>query len=120
MPTNIQRLYEINAQIKNLEHEKSSLETKIQNERTPYDKYLDTYAGKRLLSEHSLTEKGIWRIFGEDPNCEMGGSHHQPDLGLYEGRLIRVIKHAVELPGFWQWGGGGRIEVATLPVITKL
>ena len=35
---------------------------------------------KRLLEKYSPNEKGIWHIQGEDPNCDLGGSHHQPTL----------------------------------------
>jgi hypothetical protein len=68
-----------------------------------------SYSGVELLKKHSLSEYGIWRVRGEDPNCDWGGSHHQPDLGSYEGKLQDVIRVAVELPGFWQWGAGGDI-----------
>jgi hypothetical protein len=30
---------------------------------------------KRLLEKHSVEEKGIWQIYGEDPNCDLGGPH---------------------------------------------
>jgi len=69
-----------------------------------------SWSGKRLLEKHSLDEEGIWQIFGEDPNCDFGGSHHQPDLGIVQGKLLDVIAHAVELPQFWQWGAGGDIK----------
>lgn len=68
-----------------------------------------TYSGKKLLEKHSLSEYGIWKVEGEDPNCDFGGSHHNPYLGTYEGKLEDVITVAVELPGFWNWGGGGNI-----------
>lgn len=69
-----------------------------------------SYSGARLLEKHSLDEVGIWQIFGEDPNCDMHGPHHQPDLGIVEGKLEDVIRHAVALPKFWQWGAGGDIK----------
>ena len=68
-----------------------------------------SYSGRELLSKHSLTETGQWQIRGEDPNCDFGGAHHQPDLGIVEGTLKDVIEYAVELKGFWQWGAGGTI-----------
>jgi hypothetical protein len=40
----------------------------------------------------------------------MGGHHHQPYLGTYEGRLSEVIAVAVTLPDFYTWGGGGDIR----------
>lgn len=74
-----------------------------------YKEFFHTYSGKKLLQEHNLSEEGTWEVRGEDPNCDLGGSHHEPFLGIYSGRLEDVIRMAVELPGFWQWGGGGRI-----------
>lgn len=72
--------------------------------------FFNTHSCKHLLQKHSLTETGLWKILGEDPNCDMGGSHHQPDLGIVEGKLADVIAYAVTLPNFWQWGAGGNIK----------
>jgi len=69
--------------------------------------YLDTYSGRELLKKHSLEEYGIWTVRGEDSNCDLGGPHYMPELGIFEGTLYHVIKTGVELPGFWQWGSGG-------------
>lgn len=75
-----------------------------------YSKFMQTYSGQRLLEKHSLEEEGLWTIYGEDPNCDLGGPHVQPNLGTMEGALVDVIHAAVNLPSFWQWGGGGSIE----------
>lgn len=72
--------------------------------------FLTRYSGQKLLKEHSLEEEGLWQVFGEDPNCDFGGSHHQPNLGFFSGRLTDVIDAAVELSGFWAWGAGGDIR----------
>lgn len=53
-------------------------------------------------------ELGVFE--GEDPNCDFGGSHYQPELGTVEGRLEDVIRYAVKLPNFYTWGAGGDIE----------
>lgn len=74
-----------------------------------YDKYLQTWYGRALLKKHSLDEEGVWAIRGEDPNCDMGGPHVMPELGLLSGRLEDVIREAVKMKGFWQWGSGGDI-----------
>ncbi len=75
-----------------------------------YDQFLKVcYSGRTLLENHTLDEYGIWQVYGEDPNCDFGGHHHQPELGVYEGILRDVVALAVELPGFWQWGSGGDI-----------
>lgn len=68
--------------------------------------YLKTYSGKSL-TKAQLEKVGKWQVLGEDPNCDFGGHHHQPSLGFYDGKLEDVIALAVNLPGFWQWGGGG-------------
>jgi len=75
-----------------------------------------TYSGRELQKEHDLEETGLWKILGEDPNCDWGGSHHQPDLGIVEGKLRDVISYAVELPNFWTWGGGGSIRKISTPL----
>jgi hypothetical protein len=81
------------------------------------EKYLNsTYSGANLLKEHSLHEEGLWQIFGEDPNCDFGGSHHSPELGIVEGKLEDVIAYAVNLPGFWNWGGGGHFKKIPTPI----
>lgn len=72
-----------------------------------YKKYLETYSGKSLLKKHSLDEDGVWKIRGEDPNCDMGGPHIMPELGIVNGKLRDVVMYGVNLPGFWNWGAGG-------------
>lgn len=69
-----------------------------------------SYRGQRLREKHSLSEEGTWRIRGEDPNCDMGGHHYQPELGTVEGKLLDVVEHAVNLEGFYTWGSGGDIS----------
>ncbi len=73
-------------------------------------RYLSTWQGNRLLKKHNLDAEGVWRVRGEDPNPDMGGHHHQPEIGVFEGRLRDVIAYAVHQPDFWTWGGGGSIE----------
>lgn len=81
-----------------------------QRSEAQYEQWTRTsYSGKKLLVKHSLNEVGTWRIRGEDPNCDFGGAHYQPELGTVEGRLEDVIRYAVKLPGFYTWGGGGDI-----------
>lgn len=75
-----------------------------------YEQWIRTsYGARRLLEKHGLNEFGVWRIRGEDPNCDFGGSHYQPELGVVEGNLKDVIKYAVKLHGFYTWGSGGDI-----------
>lgn len=88
-------------------------------EKNLFASYLKTYSGRELLKKHSLSEEGVWHVFGEDPNCDLGGHHHEPDLGYIEGRLEYVIHAAVKMSGFWQWGSGGRIVKHEAPVVRK-
>jgi hypothetical protein len=84
-----------------------------------YMRYTQTYSGRELLKKHSLTDTGLWRIRGEDPNCDFGGYHHSPDLGTVEGTLLDVIEYAIELKNFWTWGGGGDIELVKVQKIDE-
>ena len=77
-------------------------------------KYLDRYSGTDLLKKHKLSDRGTWHVQGEDPNCDFGGSHSNPSLGFYEGKLSDVLELAVDLPGFFTWGGGGVISPITV------
>ncbi len=84
-----------------------------------YDRYLGTtYSGKALLKKHSLDEEGVWQIYGEDPNCDMGGSHHEPLLDTVSGTLRDAVAYGVTLRSFWQWGGGGRFERVEVRKVT--
>lgn len=83
--------------------------TKAEHERA-FKKYTEQlYGGRELLKRHSLYDYGHWQIKGEDKNCDFGGPHHEPDLGIFQGTLEECIRHAIDMPGFWTWGGGGRI-----------
>lgn len=64
---------------------------------------------RRLFEQHSPSATGTWRILGEDPNCDFGGHHHEPELETVTGTYRNVVEYALTLPGFFQWGGGGRI-----------
>ena len=83
-----------------------------------FDRYMQTYAGKHI--GYPLSEVSVWLVRGEDSNCDMGGTHYQPKLGYFEGKLEDVIRYAVELPNFWQWGGGGDFEKAIPPNVIKI
>jgi len=74
------------------------------------EKWLNDYNGTQLLKTHKLTDYGVWQVYGEDPNCDLGGSHSQPFLGAYEGTLGKVLEIAVTLPDWEQWGSGGSIR----------
>ena len=73
-------------------------------------------------NDASITEDtdGVWTIFGEDPNCDMGGSHHEPNLGKVQGTLKKAILHALTKDTFVSWGGGGHLKLSGKEKITKL
>lgn len=88
------------------------------NTQSKYEQFTQTsYSGRQLLQKHSLSEEGIWQVYGEDSNADLHGSHHQPLLGIYQGKLQDVIRHAVLMSGFWQWGAGGDIKKITISTI---
>jgi hypothetical protein len=90
------------------------MSTKVKQ--TNLERFRNTWSYKHLLEKHSLQEVGIWRVRGEDPNCDFGGHHYQPDLGTFEGKLEDIIAYAVDLPSFWQWGAGGDITKISAPM----
>ncbi len=83
-----------------------------------FNKYLQTYSGKRLLEQYSLDTDGIWQVNGEDPNCDPGGAHYKPDMGVCTGKLSDVIREYVEHSNFWSWGGGGTFRLISIKKIT--
>ena len=87
--------------------------------KTKSDNY-QRFAGQRnyndIVGRLSLGTTGVWEIYGEDPNCDMGGSHHTPLLEVVSGRLEDVIEYGVNLPKFWQWGEGGHFKKRDLTV----
>ncbi len=64
---------------------------------------------KEFVIACSSEKKQVWKIEGEDPNCDFGGSHHSPCLGYFKGTFIQVAEYALTLPNFVTWGGGGRL-----------
>lgn len=108
-----QRIKDIDKEIAKLQAEKEKLEAieKLPMVEQKVNDYLErTYSGKKLLENHSLSESGMWQIKGEDPNCDLGGTHYQPDLGVFEGTLKEALKYAVTHPKFYTWGGGGNLS----------
>lgn len=65
---------------------------------------------ERLLRAYAPDEPGVWKILGEDPNCDLGGHHHQPELEIITGTYKNVVDYALKLPQFFTWGGGGNIK----------
>lgn len=69
----------------------------------------------KLLQKYASTEQGRWKIFGEDSNADLGGSHFTPLLEEVTGTYANVVEYALQLDGFYQWGGGGDIERSDPP-----
>jgi hypothetical protein len=107
------RIKQIDNEIAKLQAEKEKLEAidRLPEIERKVKDYLDrTYSGNRLLEKHSLNERGFWKVKGEDPNCDLGGYHHQPDLGIIEGTLKEALEYGVMHKDFYSWGGGGDFE----------
>jgi hypothetical protein len=111
--------FAIDSQINALKSVTANINTAIKQKPSNLDKFLQTTEGKNLIKNHSLTETGVWEVFGEKGMLE-GGSHSMPRLGAFEGELRKVLIHVVELPGFWQWGSGGRVTKYSTPPVTKI
>lgn len=94
--------------------------TKMSNSTSQRDRFLASWSGGRLLRDHSLSDYGEWKVYGEDPNCDMGGHHHTPYLGRFKGTLSEVIDKAVSLSGFFAWGAGGDIKQVTEEAVVSL
>jgi hypothetical protein len=72
--------------------------------------YLKTYSGQKLLQKYKLDHISKWEILGEDPNCDLAGTHINPHLAYVHGTLEKAIGFAVEYEGFYTWGSGGEIK----------
>lgn len=81
-------------------------------------KYKNTYGYRN--NRYPDHQEGIWEVRGEDPNCDFGGSHHQPYLGTFSGKYIDVVNMAVNLGGFWTWGAGGEIKLVTIKKVDSV
>jgi hypothetical protein len=84
----------------------ATIDTKAE---TRFNNWATSTSGKKMLEKYSWTTYGIWNIRGEDPNCDLGGAHYQPDLGTVKGTLGDAVRYAVGLSDFYTWGRGGDI-----------
>lgn len=117
----VDRIKEIDKLILDLKSEKEHLEyiNKLPElEKKVHDYLNNKSGGQMLLSKgYSLSEFGLWQVKGEDPNCDLGGSHINPDLGIFEGTLKDALIYAVSHKGFYQWGAGGYVtKVDTIKI----
>jgi hypothetical protein len=84
--------------------------------------FVNGYSGRKLTTEYGMNTEGLWQIYGEDSNCDFGGSHHMPLIDTVRGKLSDVIEYAVSIDRFWTWGGGGdvrKIEEKAVPNVTQ-
>ena len=84
------------------------------------DKYLS--GGSYKANPIPRDKVGIFRVKGEVTAISeyggYGGSHYQPELGIYRGKFDDVAAYAVELSGFFRGGSGGSIEEIKIKEIT--
>lgn len=61
-----------------------------------------------------LSELGryVWNVYGEDPNPDLHGPHHNAFLGRFVGSAKEAMEYASKMPRFFEWGAGGYIELA--------
>lgn len=117
------RIQKIDEEIKRLQLQKKLIEKdNLAEINLPSEilEFKSKYHGKELLEQYPLDTYGLWEIRGEDPNCDLGGSHSNPHLGYLEGKLEDVIKTAIKMKGWYQWGGGGYITKVEGKLITKV
>lgn len=74
----------------------------------------------KLKKKYPFDKFGVWHVLGEEPNCDMGGAHHQPSLGYVQGIYGEVFDWAIEQRGFWQWGAGGSIILVKTTILSYL
>lgn len=60
---------------------------------------------KMISDLGGLQSYGTWKISGADPNCDLGGYHHQPHLDTVESTLLQAIQHAFTFNEWYSWGG---------------
>jgi hypothetical protein len=75
------------------------------------DNYLNnTTNGQELMEYHTLQDKGIWQMYGEDPDCHTPGQV-PPDVLLVtvRGTLEQALKAAMGYPSFYTMGCGGKV-----------
>ena len=57
-------------------------------------------------AEYSSKDGGycVYSVYGEDPNCDMFGSHISPFLGNVEGTFQEVLEYAANnMKRFYAW-----------------
>lgn len=80
----------------------------------------ESRAWERLKDKYPAKQHGIWQIFGEDSNADLGGGHSTPLLDTVESTYEVALVHAFSLPRFFSWGGGGEVVEFKTPLVTRL
>jgi hypothetical protein len=80
---------------------------------------IEKYLRNRHKSDiYPLNEEGIWEVRGEDPNCDLGGHHHEPLIGHFKGKFKNVLEYAVSHKDWFVWGIGGSIKkINVIPIM---
>lgn len=84
------------------------------------EKRVKDYLERNPECESELEKSGTWNVYGADPNCDFGGTHHNPFLGKFKGKYSDVLRHAVTLRDWSSWGAGGSIELARTSTPKKI
>lgn len=97
----------------------AELKSKLQ---TKFSDFLNGWSGRDLLKSSRLTDTGNWVIYGEVEDPGPFGGPPQV-IGHLEGKLEDVIRAAIQMPGFYTWGGGGSIKpfkIESVPTFKKV
>jgi hypothetical protein len=100
--------FEIYAQLNALNSITKNINSAVKVKKTNFERYMKTDNFKKLVNSHNLDTYSIWEVYGE-PKTLDDGNVQPTSLGLFEGRLDKVIKHVVEIESFWKLGIGGTL-----------
>lgn len=71
------------------------------------------------MTDNNADKISTWEILGEDPNCDLGGAHYQPKLGIYQGKYEDIVSHALGMSAFISWGSGGDIKEVKIQTVDE-
>lgn len=60
---------------------------------------------KKANRPENVNRVTTWLVKGADPNCDLGGSHHTPTLGIVRGTLAQALAWAKNQNQCRGWGG---------------
>ena len=82
----------------------------ISKQQELFERFCKGYSGKCLLEKYDWNTYGVWKVEGEDRNCDFAGARQIPHIAYLRGELEDVVWAAVTCDKFWCWGAGGNIE----------